>query len=448
MKKHIEPARKLFLSAAVFALSLSVFAERLPESLRDSVPSLKDCYASYFAVGASSYVDSEEDDRIKDKEKEEKKKAKEQKKKEKDAEKARKKAEKEQKKNQKKKDDADNAVHEYEDVGMEEKSSDFIKTVQKHFTELSSGTDLLPFRLLGKKPGKLSYFLASDGCRYEVPAKWNSQYLALFLDDAKKTGVQVRFHLLVCPEMSPEWFFFRGYDTASRLASKEEMTARIEWYVKTVTDFVADWEHEHNQGKTLVTSYDVASELFTDAGTLNKTPSNYLMKIFGDDSFAVHAFVYAAKCIPASVKLCYCDHSLFERKKAERIMEFIGSVRSSGRKSRVDEIGIISHLTTDWPERKAFFDACRNFSAVHLDVQIQQLDMAPDGGTDSGAAYYDFMKACVQNAACIQGVSFRAVNACNETEFVDYMRAPLFSSDFSCTGNFDSVVEAVGRSRR
>ena len=129
-------------------------------------------------------------------------------------------------------------------------------------------------------------------------------------------------------------------------------------------------------------------------------------------------------------------------------MEFIGSVRSSGRKSRVDEIGIISHLTTDWPERKAFFDACRNFSAVHLDVQIQQLDMAPDGGTDSGAAYYDFMKACVQNAACIQGVSFRAVNACKETEFVDYMRAPLFSSDFSCTGNFDSVVEAVGRSRR
>ena len=324
-------------------------------------------------------------------------------------------------------------------------SSDLITTVGKHFTELSSGTELLPARLLGKKPGKLSRFTASDGYSYEVPARWNSKYLALFLEDAKKAGVQVRFHLLVCPEMSPDWFFFRGYDTAARLAGRDEMAARLEWYVKTVTDFIADWEYEHNQGKALVTAYDVAAELFTDAGGLNRTPANYLMKIFGDASYAVTAFTAASRRVPESVRLCYCDHSLFEAQKASRVKEFIAAVRSADGKARVDEIGIISHLTADWPDRKAFFDACRDFSSLQLGVQIQQLDMAVRGGTAGGRAYYDFMQACVQNASYIQGVSFRAVLASEETEFVDYMRSPLFSSDYSCTENFDQIIEASGR---
>ena len=448
MKKHVVRCALFVLCAA---LPFVAPAQRLPESCRDSTPSLRERYAPYFTLGAASYADDEEDELIKVKEKEDKKKAKEEKKKAKAAEKARKQAAKEQKKKQQQP-AADAGYGESAggsgDAAQEEEDSFFVRTVGKHFTELSSGTKLLPVRLLGKKPAKFSRFTASDGLSYEVPAKWDSQYLALFLDEARKAGVQVRFHLLVCPEMTPEWFFFRGYDSASRLAGKDEMAARLEWYIRTVTDFIADWEYEHNQGQPLVTSYDVVSELFTDTGALNRTPFDYLMKIFGDSSYAVQTFCFAASRVPDSVRLCYCDHSLFEPEKAARIKEFIGSVRAAGRGGRVDEIGVISHLTADWPERGAFFRACRDFSAMGLGVQIQQLDIAGRSGTDSGSAYYDFMRDCVQNAAYIQGVSFRAVQAAKETEFVDYMRAPLFLDDYSCTGNFDRILEAAdGRKR-
>ena len=461
MKKH---ALSLVLSTILLSLAFSAPAQKTPESYAESTPSLKDCYAPYFAIGAASYADDEEDERIKEKEKEEKKKARKDKKKAKASEKANRKAEKERKKqgldggpaDDDGYDDYDARYNDEEDDEEDvdddghgssrpkEKGLYFIKTAEKHFTELSSGTELLPARLLKKKPGKLTRFIASDGYSYDVPARWNSKYLALFLDDAQKAGVQVRFHLLLCPEMSPDWFFFRGYDTSSRLADTYEMLARIEWYIKTVTAFIADWEQEHNQGKTLVSSYDVVSELFTDTGDMNRTPSNRLMKIFGDSSYALQAFAFASKYVPASVKLCYCDHSLFEKKKAGRVQEFIKAVKAAGRACRVDEIGIISHLTTDWPERRAFFDACRSFASLGLGVQIQQLDMAAPNRKDSGNAYHDFMQACIRNADCIRGVSFRSIRASEETEFVDYMRSPLFSSDYSCTGNFDRVIEAAG----
>lgn len=409
-------------SVLFFPLSFTVSAERLPESCRDSTPSLRECYAPYFMLGAASTADDEKDSRIKEQKKEEKKK---------------KKAEKKKSKSRDEEDDESSGTQ------PEEKSSYFIRTVGKHFSELSSGAELLPAILLEKKTKKFSRFTASDGNSYEVPAKWNSQYLALFLEDAKKAGVQVRFHLLICPEMSPDWFFFHNYDTALRLAGKDEMLARLEWYIKTVADFIKDWEYEHNQGESLVTSCDVVSELFSDSGDLNRTPNNHLMKIFGDVSYAVQAFVFAASYFPDSVKLCYCDHSLFELKKAERVKEFIGSVRSAGGKSRVDEIGIISHLTEDWPGRKAFFEACRNFSSFGMDVQIQQLDITARKRKDIGNAYYDFMQACIENSASIKGVSFRAVLVPDNPEFIDYMRSPLFTSNYSCTGNFNRVIEAA-----
>lgn len=432
MKKHI---LSIVLCFIYLILPSAAPAQRLPESFRDSTPSLKDCYARYFTLGASSYADGEEDSRIKEQKKESKKEEKQEKKKAK--------AQKKRKRN------AGTSEEEYDDLedessGPVEKSSYFIKTVEKHFTELSSGTELLPGKLLGKKPKKYTRFTASDGLSYEVPAKWNSGYLSLFLDDAKRAGVQVRFHLLVCPEMSPDWFFFRYYDTASHLASKAEMAARLEWYIKTVTDFISDWEYKHNQGQALVTSYDVVSELFTDSGDLNLTPYNYLMKIFGDSSYAIQSFAFASKCVPDSIKLCYSDHSLFEKKKAEKVKELIKSVRSADGNSRVDEIGIISHIMEDWPDRDAFFGSCREFSSMDLDVQIQQLDIAARTRKDSGDAYFDFMKACMKNSDSIKGVSFRAVNASEETDFVDYMRAPLFTTEYSCTKNFDRIIEASG----
>lgn len=406
-------------------------------------------------IGASSYADDDEDERIKDREKEVKKKEREEKKKAKAAEKARKRAVKGQEKNGK--NEPDDGISDEEDEKDDEdeddyfkskpqkKSSYFVSTVGKHFAELSSGMELLPLKLLGKKPKKFERFTASDGSSYDVPAKWNEKYLDLFLDDAKKAGVKVRFHLLVCPEMSPDWFFFRDYDTASHLVGKAEMTARLEWYIRTVTDYIFDWEYKHNQGKRLVTSYDVVSELFTDTEELNLTLHNFLLKIYGDSSYAVQSFGFVARNVPSSVKLCYCEHSLFDPGKAGRVKDFIRSVRSAGGRSRVDEIGIISHLTADWPERDAFFGACKDFSSFGVDVQIQQLDIASRTGKDSGTAYYDFLKACIGHSAYIQGVSFRAVKAVDRDDSVDYMRRPLFTGDYSCTVNFDRVIEASGR---
>ena len=417
---------------AVLFLNLTFVAgaQSVPESIRENTLPLKDCYAPYFSVGAASFADGKESAVIKANEKAAK-----------ERDKAASKSRKGKKAGKGQAADLDGGENSAVQAAL--KKSDFVLTVEKHFAELSTGNELLPATLLGERPRKLVRFTASDGYVYEVPEKINTKYIELFLNEALAAGVQVRFHLLVCPEVSPEWFFFRNYDSALQLVGKDEMSARLEWYIKSVTDYVSDWEYQHNGGKILVSSYDVVSELFTDSGDLNLSPFNYLMKIFGDVSYASKAFVFAAKCVPSGVKLCYCDHSLFEEKKALAVKEFVGAVRSAGDRGRVDEIGVISHLTALWPERSAFFDVCREFSGEGFAVQIQQLDIAPVSGVDTGMAYFDFMKLCVENAAWIKGVSFRAVNAVEETEFVDYMRTPLFAGDFSCTDSFDMVVAAV-----
>ena len=93
----------------------------------------------------------------------------------------------------------------------------------------------------------------------------------------------------------------------------------------------------------------------------------------------------------------------------------------------------------------AAYPTCEAYEDVNIsDVQIQQLDMAARKRKDCGDAYFDFMRACMKNSACIKGVSFRAVNASEETDFVDYMRSPLFTSEYSCTKNFDRIIEAAG----
>ena len=88
--------KKLILSLLLYIIILlpsnASTAQKIPESCMDSTPSLKDCYAPYFMIGASSYADDDEEDRIKENEKEEKKKAKEEKKKTKASKKDRKKA--------------------------------------------------------------------------------------------------------------------------------------------------------------------------------------------------------------------------------------------------------------------------------------------------------------------------------------------------------------------
>ena len=135
--------------------------------------------------------------------------------------------------------------------------------ISKHANTITLGNELKPQFLLqwweddnsqapdyGLKQQKTT-FTASNGQTIQVPDKLNGEALIYAtLNAAKNAGVKMRGHVLTWHSQTPEGFFRENYSKNGALVSKEVMTARHEWYIKTVLDCVAQWEiHNGYAGK-------------------------------------------------------------------------------------------------------------------------------------------------------------------------------------------------------
>ena len=99
------------------------------------------------------------------------------------------------------------------------------------------------------KPAKLTEFRGEDGNLYEVPADIpNFKQMDSILSDMKKLGLKLRGHTLVWHSQTPAWFFMKNFSrkNESDLVTPEEMNARMEWYIKSVMEHVAEWEKKNN----------------------------------------------------------------------------------------------------------------------------------------------------------------------------------------------------------
>ena len=303
--------------------------------------------------------------------------------------------------------------------------------ISKHANTITLGNELKPQFLLqwwdgnGSSQSKKT-FTASNGKTIDVPDKLNGEALIYAtLNAAKNAGVKMRGHVLTWHSQTPEGFFREKYSKDGALVSKEVMTARHEWYIKTVLDCVAQWEKANGYagketGNHLIWAWDVVNEAMADdAGTTytgtnqnwlrgstsetqGKDPANggsRWYEIYKNEEFIINAFRFANAYAPADVKLCYNDYNEYIANKTsaiEHIADLIknGSEQTVGGKNvkpRLDAIAMQSHVGTSWPSLSEYESALKKFLAI-ADVHVSELDFNAETPQAAEKAYADYFK--------------------------------------------------------
>lgn len=308
--------------------------------------------------------------------------------------------------------------------------------ISKHANSITLGNELKPQFLLqwwdgdGSSQTKTT-FTASNGKTIQVPEKLNGEALIYAtLNAAKKAGVKMRGHVLTWHSQTPEGFFRENYSKNGELVSKEVMTARHEWYIKTVLGCVAEWEKRNgyagaSTGDHLIWAWDVVNEAMADdagstytgsnqnwlrgstAQTKNKDPQDYPQgsrwyQIYGNEEFIINAFRFATAYVPSDVKLCYNDYNEYMTNKTKAIKhiaeliknatpETVGSKKVS---PRLDVIAMQSHLGTSWPSLTEYESALKTFLSI-AEVHISEIDFTaetPQAAKKAYAEYFTLLK--------------------------------------------------------
>ncbi len=287
--------------------------------------------------------------------------------------------------------------------------------LKKHINTLTTGNELKPqFLFAWWKNGdgarsKFVDFTASNGKTIKVPEKLNNENLVYaILNCAKDMGVQMRGHVLTWHSQTPDDFFAENYKATvekgilQNPVDKETMTARHEWYIKTVLGYVDEWEkaNGYGEGNRIIWAWDVVNEACADDATdtewlrgstpqtKDKSPTaspqgSRWYQIYGDDEFIVNAFRFANAYAPADVKLCYNDYgglsgtnTSYKHDSQLRVAQLILDHKNdSSWPTRFDAMGLQSHYSVK-NSAAAYEKEIQDFITKGLDVQITELDIA------------------------------------------------------------------------
>ena len=266
------------------------------------------------------------------------------------------------------------------------------KGLPLHASVITMENEFKPDFIFGwSKPAKLTEFRGEDGNLYEVPADIpNFKQMDKILSDMKKLGLKLRGHTLVWHSQTPAWFFMKNFSrkNETQLVSPAEMSARQEWYIKSVLEHVAEWEKKNYNGEHIIIAWDVvneaASDNATDANFLRDAGSSKWFAIYQNADFIVNAFRYANKYAPKDVKLVYNDYGCSSINKNKAICKIIDAIQAAP-DARIDAAGMQTHIGIN--DSPADFErAVKNFLAKGINVQITEMDVA------NGASSYNAMK--------------------------------------------------------
>ncbi len=333
-----------------------------------------------------------------------------------------------------------------------------------HANTTTSGNELKPDYILGRPSSILTTFIASNGKEIQVPSSINfSANMDPFLNFVKAAGIQMRGHVLTWHSQTPEWFFRENYSYDGSLVDKETMTARHEWYIKSVLEHVAKWEaaHEYGPGNHLIYSWDVVNEAVADdasdndtnylrgstSNTRNKAPSNggsRWYQIYGNEEFIVNAFRFANAYAPKDVTLCYNDYNEYLNYddgkggswKQEGIVRLITAIKNGEPKTingksvkpRIDAMGMQSHVEPSWMSVNSYENALTRFLRLGLDVQITEFDIATvtEDDTTNWKNYFEMFKKYSKKGSqisnydghCITSITLWGIN--DENSWIRY----------------------------
>lgn len=369
------------------------------------------------------------------------------------------------------------------------------KGLKKHADSMTLGNELKPQFMLcwwnngdGAKENMTS-FTASNGQIIQVPSTIQGlTRLNDILTILKKNNLKMRGHVLTWHSQTPDDFFAEGYsasyngDLLSNPVSKEVMTARHEWYIKTILEYVNDWEAKngYGTGNHIIWTWDVVNEAIADDATTTNylrgsTPNTENKKtdnggsrwyqIYGNDEFIVNAFRFANAYAPSDVPLTYNDYNEYmdysDGWKTTGILKLIDNIKNgeaqtiNGKsvKPRIDVMGMQSHVGESWPGVSGYEDALKRYLNAGLDVHVSEFDIAATSTDSAKSLYSDYFKMLKNYGKNYSGtnkitnVTIWGLN--NEDSWIskDGTQYPLLfnkiNDEYITNNSFDAVIEAA-----
>lgn len=316
------------------------------------------------------------------------------------------------------------------------------------------------FMFAWQKPSKLKDFTGEDGKTYKVPENTPVlENIGTILKIAKYTNLKMRGHVLVWHAQTPDWFFRENYGSnTAKYVSQDEMNARLEWYIKTILEYIKDWEDKYNEGKRIVVTWDVVNEAASDNASESswlRSDSNWY-RIYKSDKFIVNAFRYANKYAPKDLLLAYNDYGCSSVAKCAAICKIVDAIQAAP-DARIDVLGMQSHIGMNTPITgpNSFETSVQKFIAKGLDVQITELDIGLDGQRYNSeklkAKYKEFFKMCLANRKNDSRKGIRGITlwgTIDETSWIynnnGVKNHPLlFEGNYTCKDAFYGVLEAA-----
>lgn len=276
--------------------------------------------------------------------------------------------------------------------------------LKKHCNTITMGNEFKPDFVMqwwGNPTVSSESFTASNGITIKTPVLKGLSSLDNYLEICRKNGMKMRGHVLVWHSQTQDAFFCKDYNTANALVGKAEMTARQEWYIKTVLEYVAAWEAKNNNGEHIIWAWDVVNEAIADGSSSLRTNSKWY-DIYKSDEFIVNAFRFANKYAPSDVLLCYNDYNCTDGTKRTGMVKVLKNIISHETDetlpTRIDAMGMQSHISVN-TSTSSFVSAVKDYLNLGLDVQVTELDIATETNYKPSTLakwYYDFFKLFIK----------------------------------------------------
>lgn len=309
-------------------------------------------------------------------------------------------------------------------------------------------------------PGNFKDFLAEDGKIYQVPGNtpvFNN--VDTILNYAKIHNLKMRGHVLVWHAQTPDWFFRQNYGGKNEaFVDEATMNARLEWYIKSILEYIKEWEDIHNEGKRIVITWDVVNEAASDNATNNqwlRTDSNWY-RVYNSDRFIVNAFRYANKYAPKDVLLAYNDYGCASYNKCSAILKIVEAIQATP-DARIDVVGMQSHIgmNTQLTGSGSFETSVHRFIEKGVDVQITELDIGSDGQRYNSEKlkikYNDFFKMAMENRKTPEKNGIRGITMWGIVDERSWIynnngikqHPLLFEKNYQCKPAFYGALEAA-----
>lgn len=356
----------------------------------------------------------------------------------------------------------------------------------KHVDSITMGNEFKPDSFFGYQwsgAGKTMVdFTASNGLTIKVPKDLQFTTADKCLAACKEAGLKMRGHVLVWHAQTPDNFFAENYvaniqdNLITNKVSPEVMNARMEWYIKTILEHVADWEAANNNGEHIIWAWDVINETVADDAnesnwvrgstndTKNRPPASAgdgacgsrWYQVYGDSSFVTDAFRFANAYAPADVKLCYNDYNEYMPNKTEGIIQLIQTVKAGSKQTingkpvepRIDVMGLQSHVGTQWPGVSSYEEALKKYLKL-VDCHVTEFDVSATTANESANSYAEYFKMLKQYGKKYSGshritnVTIWGINNKSSWIYKDNVKYPLLFDNFETTKTFWAVINTA-----